>query len=95
MVEYLLGDEGTPVSAEELLEGVRDEAVDPFTIAVKTAVRRLRAKLSEPRDKSLAVRRSQLLNRARREHSPRTVVAQFGSGVRRPGFSWLSESRQA
>ncbi len=36
------------VSAEELLERVWDEAADPFTTAVKTTVRRLRAKLGDP-----------------------------------------------
>jgi len=36
------------VSAEELLERVWDEAADPFTTAVKTTMRRLRAKLGDP-----------------------------------------------
>jgi DNA-binding response OmpR family regulator len=36
------------VSTEELLERVWDEAVDPFTTAVKTTVRRLRTKLGDP-----------------------------------------------
>ena len=36
------------VSAEELLERVWDEAADPFTTAVKTTIRRLRAKLGDP-----------------------------------------------
>jgi DNA-binding response OmpR family regulator len=39
---------GRVVSAEELLERVWDEQADPFTTAVKTTVRRLRAKLGEP-----------------------------------------------
>jgi len=36
------------VPAEELLERAWDEAADPFTTAVKTTVRRLRAKLGDP-----------------------------------------------
>jgi DNA-binding response OmpR family regulator len=48
VLEYLLGCEGRPVSAEELLDRVWDEATDPFTTTVKTTVRRLRAKLGEP-----------------------------------------------
>ena len=36
------------VSSEELLERVWDEAADPFTTAVKTTMRRLRAKLGDP-----------------------------------------------
>jgi DNA-binding response OmpR family regulator len=36
------------VSAEELLERAWDEAADPFTTAVKTTIRRLRAKLGAP-----------------------------------------------
>ncbi|HEX3898016.1 MAG TPA: response regulator transcription factor [Mycobacteriales bacterium] len=48
VLEYLLGREGRPVSAEELLERVWDEAADPFTTTVKTTIRRLRAKLGEP-----------------------------------------------
>jgi DNA-binding response OmpR family regulator len=39
---------GRVVSAEELLDRVWDEAADPFTTAVKTAIRRLRAKLGDP-----------------------------------------------
>ena len=42
VLEYLLGCEGRPVSAEELLERVWDEAADPFTTTVKTTIRRLR-----------------------------------------------------
>jgi len=48
VLEYLLGCEGRPVSAEELLERVWDEVADPFTTTVKTTIRRLRAKLGEP-----------------------------------------------
>ena len=48
LLECLLGAGGRPVPAEELLERVWDEAADPFTTAVKTTVRRLRAKLGEP-----------------------------------------------
>ncbi len=48
VLECLLGAAGRVVSAEELLERVWDEAADPFTTAVKTTVRRLRAKLGDP-----------------------------------------------
>ncbi len=48
VLECLLASAGRVVSAEELLERVWDEAADPFTTAVKTTVRRLRAKLGEP-----------------------------------------------
>jgi DNA-binding response OmpR family regulator len=48
VLEYLLGHAGRVVSAEELLEGVWDEAADPFTTAVKQTMRRLRAKLGDP-----------------------------------------------
>jgi DNA-binding response OmpR family regulator len=48
VLEYLLGAEGRVVSAEELLEGVWDEAANPFTNTVKTTIGRLRAKLGDP-----------------------------------------------
>src|ERR1700677_514936 len=48
VLECLLAAEGRAVSAEELLERVWDEMADPFTTAVKTTVKRLRAKLGEP-----------------------------------------------
>jgi DNA-binding response OmpR family regulator len=48
VLECLLAAEGRLVSAEDLLERVWDEAADPFTTAVKTTVRRLRAKLGDP-----------------------------------------------
>ena len=48
VLECLLAADGRPVPAEELLERVWDEAADPFTTAVKTTVRRLRAKLGDP-----------------------------------------------
>jgi DNA-binding response OmpR family regulator len=48
VLECLLVAEGRPVSAEELLERVWDEATDPFTTTVKATVNRLRAKLGEP-----------------------------------------------
>jgi DNA-binding response OmpR family regulator len=48
VLECLLVSEGKPVSAEELLERVWDEATDPFTTTVKATVNRLRVKLGEP-----------------------------------------------
>jgi DNA-binding response OmpR family regulator len=48
LLQCLLAAQGRLVSAEELLERVWDEAADPFTTAVKTTVRRLRAKLGDP-----------------------------------------------
>ena len=48
VLECLLGSGGRVVSAEELLERAWDEAADPFTTAVKTTIRRLRAKLGDP-----------------------------------------------
>lgn len=48
VLECLLGARGAAVSAEELLDRVWDEAVDPFTTTVKTTVRRLRLKLGDP-----------------------------------------------
>jgi len=48
VLECLLAAGGRPVSAEELLERVWDEAADPFTSTVKTTIRRLRAKLGDP-----------------------------------------------
>jgi DNA-binding response OmpR family regulator len=48
VLEHLLAAQGRPVSAEELLERVWDEAADPFTSTVKTTIRRLRAKLGDP-----------------------------------------------
>ena len=48
VLEYLLGAGGRPVTAEELLERVWDEAADPFTTTVKVTIRRLRTKLGDP-----------------------------------------------
>jgi DNA-binding response OmpR family regulator len=48
LLEHLLAADGRVVSAEELLERVWDEAVNPFTSTVKTTVGRLRSKLGEP-----------------------------------------------
>ena len=48
LLECLLAADGRPVSAEELLERVWDEAADPFTSTVKTTMGRLRAKLGDP-----------------------------------------------
>jgi len=48
VLERLLAAGGTLVSAEELLEGVWDEAADPFTNTVKVTISRLRRKLGDP-----------------------------------------------
>jgi DNA-binding response OmpR family regulator len=48
VLECLLAEGGRVVSAEELLERVWDEMTDPFTTAVKSTIRRLRAKLGDP-----------------------------------------------
>jgi DNA-binding response OmpR family regulator len=48
VLECLLAAEGKPVSAEELIERVWDDDVDPFTATVKTTISRLRAKLGDP-----------------------------------------------
>jgi DNA-binding response OmpR family regulator len=48
LLECLLASGDRVVSTEELLERVWDDAADPFTTAVKTTIRRLRAKLGEP-----------------------------------------------
>ena len=48
VLECLLAAEGRPVSAEELLERVWDQATDPFTTTVKATINRLRAKLGDP-----------------------------------------------
>jgi DNA-binding response OmpR family regulator len=48
VLECLLTAEGRPVSAEELLERVWDQATDPFTTTVKATINRLRAKLGDP-----------------------------------------------
>ncbi len=48
VLECLLAADGRPVPAEELLERVWDNEIDPFTATVKTTIRRLRTKLGEP-----------------------------------------------
>jgi DNA-binding response OmpR family regulator len=48
VLELLLGAQGAVVSTEELLERAWDDAVDPFTNAVRMTVSRLRAKLGHP-----------------------------------------------
>jgi DNA-binding response OmpR family regulator len=48
VLECLLAAGGRLVSAEELLERVWDASADPFTTAVKTTIRRLRARLGDP-----------------------------------------------
>jgi DNA-binding response OmpR family regulator len=48
VLECLLAAGGRPVSAEELLQQVWDEATNPFTTTVKATINRLRAKLGDP-----------------------------------------------
>jgi DNA-binding response OmpR family regulator len=48
VLEHLLAADGRVVSAEELLERVWDEDVNPFTSTVKTTIGRLRTKLGDP-----------------------------------------------
>jgi DNA-binding response OmpR family regulator len=48
ILEVLLAAAGRTVSAEELLERVWDENIDPFTKTVKITMSRLRAKLGDP-----------------------------------------------
>ncbi len=48
VLEVLLTSEGAVVSAEELLERVWDEHIDPFTNTVRVTMANLRRKLGEP-----------------------------------------------
>jgi DNA-binding response OmpR family regulator len=48
VLELLLGAQGAVVSTEQILERAWDDAVDPFTNAVRMTVSRLRAKLGDP-----------------------------------------------
>ncbi|MGH2852100.1 MAG: response regulator transcription factor [Solirubrobacteraceae bacterium] len=48
VLECLLASQDRILSSEELLKRVWDEHTDPFTTAVKTTIRRLRAKLGDP-----------------------------------------------
>jgi DNA-binding response OmpR family regulator len=48
VLECLLASQDRVLSAEDLLEQAWDEYTDPFTTAVKTTIRRLRAKLGDP-----------------------------------------------
>jgi len=48
VLECLLVAEGKPVSSEELLEQVWDEAADPFTKTVTVTIGQLRRKLGQP-----------------------------------------------
>jgi DNA-binding response OmpR family regulator len=48
LLECLLAADGRVISAEELLERVWDEPINPFTATVKTTIGRLRGKLGEP-----------------------------------------------
>ena len=48
LLECLLQADGRPISAEELLMRVWDEAANPFTSTVKTTIGRLRGKLGDP-----------------------------------------------
>jgi DNA-binding response OmpR family regulator len=48
VLETLMAAEGATVSAEELLERVWDEQIDPFTNVVRMTIMTLRRKLGEP-----------------------------------------------
>ena len=48
VLEVLMGADGATVSAEELLERVWDEHVDPFTNVVRMTIMTLRRKLGDP-----------------------------------------------
>lgn len=48
VLECLLAAGGKPVSAEQLIERVWDDDLNPYTGTVKTTISRLRAKLGEP-----------------------------------------------
>jgi DNA-binding response OmpR family regulator len=48
VLHALLVADGRVVSAEELLEGVRDVNADPFTNTVRVTVMKLRKKLGDP-----------------------------------------------
>jgi DNA-binding response OmpR family regulator len=48
VLEALMAAEGSTVSAEELLERVWDEHIDPFTNVVRMTIMTLRRKLGEP-----------------------------------------------
>jgi DNA-binding response OmpR family regulator len=48
VLETLMSAEGATVSAEELLERVWDEQIDPFTNVVRMTIMTLRRKLGEP-----------------------------------------------
>jgi DNA-binding response OmpR family regulator len=48
VLEELLRADGATVSAEELLERVWDENIDPFTTIVRVTIRGLRRKLGDP-----------------------------------------------
>ena len=48
VLEVLMGADGATVSAEDLLERVWDEHIDPFTNVVRMTIMTLRRKLGEP-----------------------------------------------
>jgi DNA-binding response OmpR family regulator len=48
VLEVLMGSDGATVSAEELLERVWDEHIDPFTNVVRMTIMTLRRKLGDP-----------------------------------------------
>jgi DNA-binding response OmpR family regulator len=48
VLEVLMSVDGATVSAEELLERVWDEHVDPFTNVVRMTIMTLRRKLADP-----------------------------------------------
>ena len=48
VLEVLLAADGAVVSADDLLERVWDENIDPITTAVRTSIKKLRRKLGDP-----------------------------------------------
>ncbi|HEV3186520.1 MAG TPA: response regulator transcription factor [Acidimicrobiales bacterium] len=48
VLEVLLAANGAVVSADDLLERVWDENIDPITTAVRTSIKKLRRKLGDP-----------------------------------------------
>jgi DNA-binding response OmpR family regulator len=48
LLEHLMAADGAVVSAEELMERVWDESLDPFSNAVRVTMLTLRRKLGDP-----------------------------------------------